>query len=107
MALDGQLSSIPSCSKLGAEYVDLELALPDSDIQRFLDMRGAATQCLGADHDRKGEWRWDSQEVLDKYLRGARLGCDVVKLVSTPTSFDSNLELLKFRAKVDSLSTLR
>ncbi|GAA5996741.1 hypothetical protein JCM5350_008370, partial [Sporobolomyces pararoseus] len=91
--------------KLGAEYVDLELALPDSEIKRFLDMRGAATQCLGADHDRKGEWRWDSQEVLDKYLRGARLGCDVVKLVSTPTSFDSNLELLKFRAKVDSLST--
>ncbi|GAA6012723.1 hypothetical protein JCM11491_002542 [Sporobolomyces phaffii] len=91
--------------KLGAEYVDLELALPDSEIQRFLKMRGAATQCLGADHDRKGEWKWDSQDVLDKYLRGARLGCDVVKLVSTPTSFDSNLELLKFRAKVDSLST--
>ncbi|GAA5905643.1 uncharacterized protein JCM6883_005394 [Sporobolomyces salmoneus] len=91
--------------KLGAEYVDLELALPDSQIQRFLDMRGAATQCLGADHDRKGEWRWESQEVLEKYLRAARLGCDVVKLVSTPTSFDSNLELLKFRAKVDSLST--
>ncbi|GAA5932302.1 uncharacterized protein JCM15063_001184 [Sporobolomyces koalae] len=91
--------------KLGAEYVDLELALPDDVIQRFLEMRGAATQCLGADHDRKGEWKWDSEEVLDKYLRGARLGCDVVKLVSTPTSFDSNLELLKFRAKVDTLAT--
>jgi len=81
------------------------MALPDAVIEQFLSMRGAATQCLGADHDRKGEWKWDSQETLDKYLRGARLGCDIVKLVSTPTSFDSNLELLKFRAKVDTLST--
>ncbi|KAJ8291374.1 Pentafunctional AROM polypeptide [Rhodotorula toruloides] len=89
--------------KLGAEYVDLELALPDEEIQRFLALRGAATQVLGADHDRKGEWRWDSQEVLDKYLRATRLGCDVIKLVSTPTTFNSNLELLKFRAKVDAL----
>lgn len=91
--------------KLGAEYVDVELALPDDEIQRFLGLRGAATQVLGADHDRKGEWRWDSQEVLDKYLRAARLGCDVIKLVSTPTTFDSNLELLKFRAKVDALTS--
>ncbi|GAA5831576.1 hypothetical protein JCM11251_000755 [Rhodosporidiobolus azoricus] len=89
--------------KLGAEYVDVELALPDEVIQRFLSLRGAATRVLGADHDRRGVWDWGSRFVLDKYLRSAQLGTDVVKLVSTPTTFDSNLELLKFRAKVASL----
>ncbi|GAA6016617.1 hypothetical protein JCM10207_000123 [Rhodosporidiobolus poonsookiae] len=89
--------------KLGAEYVDVELALPDDVIARLLSLRGAATQVLGADHDRKGAWDWSSEDVLRKYERATALGCDVVKLVSTPTSFDSNLELLKFRAKVASL----
>ncbi|GAA6003960.1 uncharacterized protein JCM10292_000625 [Rhodotorula paludigena] len=92
--------------KLGAEYMDVELALPDEVIQRFCSLRGAATQVLGADHDRAGKWQWMSQDVLDKYLRAARLGCDVIKLVSTPTTFDSNLELLKFRARVDALSAV-
>ncbi|BGP52335.1 hypothetical protein JCM10450v2_008306 [Rhodotorula kratochvilovae] len=89
--------------KLGAEYVDVELALPDAVIERLLALRGAATQVLGADHDRHGAWQWQSEAVLDKYRRAARLGCDVIKLVSTPTTFASNLELLKFRAKVDAL----
>ncbi|GAA5845928.1 hypothetical protein JCM9279_002427 [Rhodotorula babjevae] len=89
--------------KLGAEYVDVELALPDEVIERLLALRGAATQVLGADHDRRGEWQWMSDAVLDKYKRAARLGCDVIKLVSTPTSFESNLELLKFRARCDAL----
>ncbi|GAA5851985.1 hypothetical protein JCM8547_000118 [Rhodosporidiobolus lusitaniae] len=91
--------------KLGAEYVDLELALPDEVITRLLGLRGAATQCLGADHDRKGEWEWGSQDVFDRYKRAARLGVDVVKLVSTPPTFVSNLELLKFRAKVQELTS--
>ncbi|BGP20935.1 hypothetical protein JCM10213v2_009100 [Rhodosporidiobolus nylandii] len=103
--LDEYVQLVELGFKLGAEYVDLELALPDQVIRRLLSLRGAATQCLGADHDRKGAWNWGSQDVLDKYLRAARLGCDVVKLVSTPTTFDSNLELLKFRAKVASLSS--
>lgn len=101
--MDEYLALLELGFKLGAEYVDLELALPDEVITRFLALRGAATQCLAADHDRKGEWNWGSQDVLDKYLRASRLGADVVKLVSTPTTFDSNLELLKFRAKVASL----
>ncbi|KAI5474368.1 shikimate kinase [Pseudohyphozyma bogoriensis] len=89
--------------KLGAEYVDVELALPDEEIKKLLALRGAATQVLGADHDRAGAWRWDSDEVMEKYLRAHRLGVDIVKLVSTPTSFHSNLELLKFREKIASL----
>ncbi|GAA5861724.1 hypothetical protein JCM1840_005242 [Sporobolomyces johnsonii] len=104
--MDEYLALVELGFKLGAEYVDLELALPDEEIRRLLALRGSATQCLGADHDRKGDWKWASGEVLDKYLRAARLGCDVVKLVSTPTSFDSNLELLKFRAQVDRLATV-
>ncbi|KAM0749277.1 aldolase [Meredithblackwellia eburnea MCA 4105] len=89
--------------KLGAEYVDLELSLPDETFSRLLAMRGAATQCLAADHDRAGAWSWDSQPVMDKYLRAVQLGADVVKLVSFPNSFVGNLELLKFRQRVDSL----
>lgn len=89
--------------KLGAEYVDLELLLPDETISRLLAMRGAATRCLGADHDPKGKWRWESQLVMDKYLRAVSLGVDIVKLVSLPSKFVANLELLKFRQRVDAL----
>ncbi|GAA6053999.1 hypothetical protein JCM3770_002411 [Rhodotorula araucariae] len=102
--MDEYLALVELGFKLGAEYVDVELALPDAVIERFLSLRGAATQVLGADHDRHGAWQWQSETVLDKYRRAARLGCDVIKLVSTPTTFESNLELLKFRAKVDALS---
>lgn len=97
------LSLVELGFKLGAEYVDVELALPDPLISHLVSLSGSATRVLGADHDREGRWRWESREVMDKYLRAKRLGCDVVKLVSTPTRFRSNLELLNFRAKVDSM----
>ncbi|GAA5957265.1 hypothetical protein JCM8115_006933 [Rhodotorula mucilaginosa] len=97
------LSLVELGFKLGAEYVDVELALPDPLISHLVSLSGSATRVLGADHDREGQWRWESREVMDKYLRAKRLGCDVVKLVSTPTRFKSNLELLNFRAKVDSM----
>ncbi|ORY88662.1 type I 3-dehydroquinase-domain-containing protein [Leucosporidium creatinivorum] len=91
--------------KLGSEYIDLELGLPDEEIKRLLQLRGAATQCLGAAHDViEGVWRWNSQEVMDKYLRAANLGFDIIKLVSRPAQFSSNLELLKFRERVTELS---
>ncbi|KAK4702122.1 hypothetical protein P7C70_g4103, partial [Phenoliferia sp. Uapishka_3] len=89
--------------KLGAEYVDLELGLSDETISRLVAMRGAATQCLVADHDRHGKWIWGSQPVMDKYLRAVSLGADIVKLVSFPSAFTANLELLKFRQKVEAL----
>lgn len=101
--LESYLALVELGIKLGAEYVDVELALPDASIERFVQHSGSATRILGADHDRRGEWDWESQEVLDKYLRAKRLGCDVVKLVSTPTAFKSNLDLLNFRAKVDAI----
>ncbi|KAK4047283.1 hypothetical protein OIO90_006244 [Microbotryomycetes sp. JL221] len=90
--------------KLGSEYVDVELALTDDTIKRLLMLRGSATQCLGADHDRQGLWKWNSNDVLDKYLRAARLGFDIIKLVSFPSAFEENIELLKFRTKVAELS---
>ncbi|GAA5988583.1 hypothetical protein JCM10908_003628 [Rhodotorula pacifica] len=102
--MSSYLSLVKLGFKLGAEYVDVELALPDRTISHFVSLSGAATRVLGADHDRKGQWRWESQDVMDKYKRAKRLGCDLVKLVSTPTEFRSNLELLNFRAKVDELS---
>ncbi|KAM0787162.1 hypothetical protein ACM66B_006412 [Microbotryomycetes sp. NB124-2] len=90
--------------KLGAEYVDVELALPDDTISRLLSLRGAATQCLGADHDRQGRWSWSSPDMLEKYVRATKLGCDIVKLVSYPADFQENIELLNFRRKVRELS---
>lgn len=90
--------------KLGAEYVDVELALPETAIQRLLRLRGTATRVVGADHDREGRWRWDSEETLERYLRARRLGCDVVKLVSRASTLGSNLDLLNFRAKVESIA---
>ncbi|GAA5878674.1 hypothetical protein JCM3774_000446 [Rhodotorula dairenensis] len=99
------LSLVELGFKLGAEYVDVELALPDATISRLVSLSGSATRVLGADHDRAGAWQWESAEVMEKYQRAKRLGCDVVKLVSTPNEFRSNLELLNFRAKVDALAT--
>ncbi|KDE05104.1 hypothetical protein MVLG_04544 [Microbotryum lychnidis-dioicae p1A1 Lamole] len=104
--MEGYLALVELGFRLGAEYVDLELSLPDAEIVRLLALRGAATECLGADHDRVGAWKWDSPEMVDKYSRAARLGVDIIKFVSTPTSFESNLELLKFRAKVSTLKSV-
>lgn len=36
--------------KLGAEYVDLETSLSNETITRLLNLRGAATQCIGEFH---------------------------------------------------------
>ncbi|KAK4047805.1 hypothetical protein OIV83_005147 [Microbotryomycetes sp. JL201] len=102
--MDEYLALLELGFKLGAEYVDIELALPDDTITRLLSLRGSATQCLGADHDRRGLWKWSSHDVLDKYLRAVRLGCDVVKLVSYPSDFQENIELLNFRRTVHDLS---
>lgn len=105
--LDEYVALVELGFKLGAEYVDVELSLPDKVFMRLLALRGAATQCLATDHDREGKWSWDSQQVMDKYLRAARLGADVVKFVNFPTSFNSNLELLKFRQRVSAIDVGR
>lgn len=89
--------------KLGAEYVDIEMRMPEEHIVRLLSLRGAATHAVSADHDRKGEWSWDSEEMIEKYQRAANLGFDIIKLVVTPTCFSHNIALLNFRITVAKL----
>lgn len=89
--------------KLGAEYVDLELSLPDAVIKRLLRMRGAATLVVAADH--APDRQWDSSEMLDKFIEASKLGVDIIKFVSTPKSFDDNIDLYRFRQRVAALVT--
>lgn len=89
--------------KLGAEYVDLEVPLSDATFGKLLALRGAATQCIASNHDQIGQYGWETAHIMDQYLRVARFGVDIIRMVHLPSSFNSNLEMLNFRKRVAGL----
>ena len=87
--------------KMGCEYVDLELAMPDPMLASLIELRGH-TKVIGSWHNWNGSISWTGQETMDIYERAVRLGVDIVKLVNTAKRFEDNLSLRTFTDQVAS-----
>ncbi|AOA63160.1 Pentafunctional arom protein [Komagataella phaffii CBS 7435] len=83
--------------KLGVEYVDLELSLPESLLDSVASKR-QFTKIIGSHHDFSGTVKWNNVEWENKYLLALKLNVDIIKFVGTATSLNDNWELEHFRS---------
>ncbi|QPG76457.1 3-dehydroquinate dehydratase (3-dehydroquinase) [Brettanomyces nanus] len=84
--------------KIGVDYVDLELSLPEGLLDTLASKR-RFTKIIGSHHDAVGQYKWDSPEWESKYQLALNCGVDVVKFVGTATSMADNVALENFRSK--------
>lgn len=83
------------CIKLGVDYIDVQLDLPQAIISQIANNK-KHTKVIGSytsDSD------WNSAEWGTKYTLAQTLGIDIVKLVGKANSLQDNLKLESFRAK--------
>jgi 3-dehydroquinate dehydratase type I len=83
--------------RLGADYVVVDLDLPESRLQHIADSKGS-TKIIGSWFDvRDG---WDSLARRSLYDYATRLGFDMVKLTQRATAMDDNLAAISFRREI-------
>lgn len=81
--------------KLGIEFVDLELTLPQA-VKDDLLKEKRFTKVIASHHDVNGDLKWDSPVWEGLYETASRQG-DIVKFVGTAKGLEDNLKLESFR----------
>ncbi|CAM1509241.1 Fc.00g029800.m01.CDS01 [Cosmosporella sp. VM-42] len=84
--------------RLGVEYLDLEMTLPDSIIRSVTESRGNS-RIIASHHDPKGKLSWKNASWVPFYNRALQYG-DIIKLVGVAQSAEDNFELAKFKSKM-------
>ncbi|ODQ78846.1 hypothetical protein BABINDRAFT_38581 [Babjeviella inositovora NRRL Y-12698] len=82
--------------KLGVEYLDLELSLPEGLAASIVAASGF-TKIISSHHDFGAKYRWDNVEWENRYNQATGLGADIVKFVGMATAFSDNTDLEIFR----------
>ncbi|KAL8746349.1 MAG: hypothetical protein Q9190_001618 [Brigantiaea leucoxantha] len=87
--------------KMGVEFLDLEIRLPEPILQTVTQSKGN-TKVIASHHDPKGTLSWSNGSWVQYYNRALLYG-DVVKLVGVAKSQKDNFELLQFKSWARSL----
>lgn len=85
-------------SRMGVEYIDVEMTLPDDVIQSIMDSRGRSL-IIASHHDPRGTLSWKNASWVQYYNRALQYG-DVIKLVGVAESPEDNFELARFKSKM-------
>ena len=86
--------------RLGVEYVDVEITLPQKQIRELIVRKGSS-QIIASWHDWSGKMKWNSSLVKEKYDIANELG-DIIKIVGKATTIEDNFQLYQFVEKVKS-----
>ncbi|RUS26049.1 EPSP synthase-domain-containing protein [Jimgerdemannia flammicorona] len=81
--------------KWGCEYVDVEIAWSSKMITELVAHKGNS-KIIASWHDVRVETPWNGSLIVDKYKLAERYG-DIIKLIGSAQSFESNLALEIFR----------
>ncbi|KAF5366551.1 hypothetical protein D9758_008997 [Tetrapyrgos nigripes] len=86
--------------RLGIEYIDVEISLPDAWIRELIARKGAS-KIIASWHDWSGKMKWNGPEVQEKYDAADKLG-DIIKVVSKANSSQDNFDLQQFVTRMNS-----
>jgi pentafunctional AROM polypeptide len=84
--------------RLGVEYLDVEVDLPEATIRTIAEARGR-TKIIASHHDPPGALSWRNASWVAFYNRALQFG-DVIKLIGTAQSVEDNFDLARFKAKM-------
>ncbi|EEB98759.1 hypothetical protein MPER_01681, partial [Moniliophthora perniciosa FA553] len=90
--------------RLGVEYIDLEITLPESTFSEIVARKGN-TSILGSYHDWQGNLVWTSPQTRQLYDRMVRSGSDIVKIAGMAKTFEDNMNLRQFVGTLDRNAT--
>lgn len=82
--------------RLGVEFVDLEMTMPEEILHEVSENRGF-TQIIASHHDPKGELSWNNGSWIPYYNRALQYG-NVIKLVGVAKTLQDNFSLVEFKA---------
>jgi pentafunctional AROM polypeptide len=82
--------------RLGVEFVDLEMTMPEEILRGVSDNRGS-TSIIASHHDPRGELSWSNGSWISVYNRALQYG-NVIKLVGTAKTLEDNFALADFKS---------
>ncbi|KAF2023356.1 Shikimate dehydrogenase [Setomelanomma holmii] len=86
--------------RLGCEFVDLEMTMPEDILHEVHDTRGFS-EIIASHHDPKGELSWRDGSWMKYYNRALQYGT-VIKLVGVAKSLQDNFALAEFKTWAES-----
>ncbi|KEY64135.1 hypothetical protein S7711_09695 [Stachybotrys chartarum IBT 7711] len=84
--------------RMGVDYLDVEVAIPDGDIQKVMQFQGN-TRVIASHHDPLGRLSWKNASWIPFYNKALQFA-DIIKLVGVANSVEDNFDLLKFKGKM-------
>ncbi|KAH9878137.1 hypothetical protein J1614_003354 [Plenodomus biglobosus] len=85
--------------RLGCEFVDLEMTMPEEILREVSEGRGF-TEIIASHHDPKSELNWSNGSWMKYYNRALQYGT-VIKLVGVAQSIKDNYALAEFKSWAD------
>ncbi|KAL6707308.1 3-dehydroquinate dehydratase (3-dehydroquinase) [Coniothyrium glycines] len=81
--------------RLGCEFVDLEITMPEDILREVTEASGFAN-IIASHHDPRGELNWRTGSWIQYYNRALQYGT-IIKLVGIATSLQDNYALAEFK----------
>ncbi|KAG5645666.1 hypothetical protein DXG03_005503 [Asterophora parasitica] len=100
-AADEAFELLDLALRLGVEYVDVEITLPEKHIHELVSRKGFS-QIVASWHDWSGKLKWNGALVKEKYELASQFG-DVIKIVGKATTIQDNFLLYDFVSKASGL----
>ncbi|RMZ74694.1 Pentafunctional AROM polypeptide [Pyrenophora seminiperda CCB06] len=82
--------------RLGCEFVDLEMTMPEDILREVSETRGFS-EIIASHHDPKGELNWRNGSWMQYYNRALQYGT-VIKLVGVARELEDNFALAEFKS---------
>ncbi|KAF2743758.1 Pentafunctional AroM protein [Sporormia fimetaria CBS 119925] len=99
-AYDEALHLYRTALRVGVEFLDLEMTMPEEILREVSENRGY-TNIIASHHDPKGELSWGNGSWIPFYNRALQFG-NVIKLVGTAKNLQDNFALADFKAWAES-----
>ncbi|TDZ28669.1 Pentafunctional AROM polypeptide [Colletotrichum spinosum] len=84
--------------RLGVEFIDLEMTLPERVIRAVAEGKGRS-RIIASHHDPQGQLSWKNGSWIPFYNKALQWG-DVVKLVGVAQRITDNYDLARFRSEM-------
>jgi pentafunctional AROM polypeptide len=94
-AYDEALALYRTALRMGCEFVDLEMTMPEEILREVTESRGFS-EIIASHHDPKGELNWRNGSWMTYYNRALQYG-SVIKLVGVAKSLEDNFALAEFK----------
>ncbi|KAI9710849.1 MAG: hypothetical protein M1812_007301 [Candelaria pacifica] len=82
--------------RMGIEFVDLEIAFPETILTAVTDRKGGS-KIIASQHDPQGRLAWNDGSWIPHYNKALQYG-DIIKLVGSASAIEDNYELARFKS---------